>query len=117
MQNKIRLTVGGIEYMVLSDEDEAFVRRLGEDLDEKLEEIRRGNRRLSTTMVAIMAALDYSEQLAKSRAECGELRRRLENAERAGACERLNGEEARREIERLSEELCRLRQQESAGCP
>ena len=110
MANKIRLTVGGIEYMVVSQEDETFVRKIGDDLNRKLEEIKKQNNCLSTTMVAVLAALDYSEQLAKSREECRQLKQQLQNAMEDAACARLNGEEARREMGRLSDEICKLRE-------
>ena len=109
MANKIRLTVGGIEYMVMSEEDEIFVRRLGEDLNQKLDDIKQKNRCLSTTMVAVLAALDYSEQLAKSRQECEQLHLQLKHAVEDAVCARLNGQEACREIERLSREIRALR--------
>ncbi len=111
MANKIRLTVGGIEYMVMSDEDETFVRKIGDDLNHKLETIKAKNNCLSTTMVAVLAALDYSEQLAKSRIECDTLKQKLKAAIEDSACQRLNSEEARREIQRLSEELQKIRNQ------
>ena len=109
MANKIRLTVGGIEYMVVSQEDEAFVRKIGDDLNEKLDQIKKSNHFLSTTMVAVLAALDYSEQLAKSRRECEQLQLQLKSAVEDAACARLNGEEARREIERLSQVIQTLK--------
>lgn len=110
MANKIRLTVGGIEYMVVSQEDETFVRKIGDDLNHKLDTIKRQNSCLSTTMVAVLAALDYSEQLAKSREECEQLKLQLKNAVEDAACARLNGEEARREIQRLSDEIKKMRE-------
>ncbi len=109
MANKIRLTIGGIEYMVVSEEEETFVRKIGDDLNQKLEDIKKGNHFLSTTMVAVMAALDYSEQLAKSREECEQLKLQLKNAVEDAACARLNSEEARREIGRLSDEIRKMR--------
>ena len=105
MANRIRLTVGGLEYVVVSEEDETFVRRL----NQKLDDIKQKNRCLSTTMVAVLAALDYSEQLAKSRQECEQLHLQLKHAVEDAACARLNGQEAGREIGRLSQELQALR--------
>ncbi len=111
MANKIRLTVGGIEYMVVSEENEAFVRRLGDELNVKLDEIKGKNRFLSTTMVAVLAALDYSEQLAKSRLECEQLRQQLKQTVEEAVCARLNAQEAQKEIGRLSQELQMVRNQ------
>ena len=109
MANKIRLTVGGIEYMVVSDESEPFVRKIGEDLNAKLEEIKRQNGFLSTTMVAVLAALDYSEQLAKCKRETESLALELKTASEEAACARLDVEAARKEIDRLAGELAKLR--------
>ena len=111
MANKIRLTVGGIEYMVVSEENEALVRKVGEDLNAKLESMKGQSNFMSTTMTAVMAALDYGEQLEKSRRECEDLRRQVQQAEEAAACARMDAEEATREIRRLSDELVSLRQQ------
>ncbi len=110
MANKIRLTVGGIEYLVVSDEDETFVRKIGEDLNQKLDAIKRQNSCLSTTMVAVLAALDYSEQLAKTKRECEELSLQLKAAVEDAACARLDGEQARKEIDRLANEIVKAKQ-------
>ena len=109
MAKKIRLTVGGIEYMVVSEEDETFVRKIGDDLNHKLDTIKRQNGYLSTTMVAVLAALDYSEQLAKTKRECEELSLQLKAAVEEAACARLDGEEARKEIDRLAGEIAKLK--------
>ena len=110
MANKIRLTVGGIEYLVVSEEDETFVRKIGDDLNQKLDTIKRQNNCLSTTMVAVLAALDYSEQLAKTKRECESLSLALKAATEEAACARLDGEQARKEIDRLASELTKAKQ-------
>lgn len=107
MANKIRLTVGGIEYLVVSNEEETFVRKIGDDLNHKLDTIKKQNGCLSTTMVAVLAALDYSEQLAKTQRECDELALKLKAAEEEAACARLDSQQARKEIDRLAKELAR----------
>ena len=102
MANKIRLTVGGIEYLVVSEEEETFVRKIGDALNDKLDTIKRQNNCLSTTMVAVLAALDYSEQLEKTKRECESLSLQLKKAVEEAACARLDGEQARKEIDRLA---------------
>ena len=109
MANKIRLTVGGIEYLVVSQEEESFVRKIGEDLNQKLDDIKRQNSFLSTTMVAVLAALDYSEQLEKCKRERDALALEVKAASEEAACARLDCEQARKEIDRLAGELAKLR--------
>lgn len=43
MPNKIKLSVGGIEYMVVTDDDEARVRKIGARLNEQLDKVKKGN--------------------------------------------------------------------------
>lgn len=105
MANTIRLTVGGMEYKIVSDEDESYIRSIGDKLNAKLDGIKRENQYLSTTMVAVLAALDYCDDATKIRAENEQLRQQLKNAVEDAACARFEGEEARREIERLSHEM------------
>ena len=65
MSNKIKLSVGGIEYMVVTDDDEAHVRKIGAKLNEELDRTKKANPRLSTTMVAVLTALDMCDELDK----------------------------------------------------
>lgn len=111
MANKIRLTVGGIEYMVVSDDDEAYVRNIGDRLNQRLEVTRRKNPRLSTTMVAVLTALGFCEELDKAEREREQLKLQLKKAVEDSACTRFDSEEARREIERLSREINVLKKQ------
>ena len=66
MANKIRITVGGIDYVIASDDDETYVRKIGDELNAKLDGLARKNPYLSTTMVAILAALDYCDEAKKA---------------------------------------------------
>lgn len=109
MANKIRLNVGGIEYLVVSDDDEYTVRKIGDELNHRLELLKRKNPNLSTTMVAMLAALECCDELSKSNKECEQLKAQLKNAVEDAACARFEGEQAKGEIERLSAELTSLR--------
>ena len=74
MANKIRITVGGIDYVIASDDDETYVRKIGDELNAKLDGLARKNPYLSTTMVAILAALDYCDEAKKATVKCEEAR-------------------------------------------
>ncbi|MDD4699221.1 MAG: cell division protein ZapA, partial [Oscillospiraceae bacterium] len=68
MSNKIRLTVGGIEYTITSDDEESYVRKVGDQLNKRLDELSRHNPFLSTTMVAVLAALEFCDDSLKATA-------------------------------------------------
>ncbi|MEG1886997.1 MAG: cell division protein ZapA [Oscillospiraceae bacterium] len=113
MSNKIRLTVGGIEYTISSDDEETYVRKLGDELNAKLDRLSKHNPYLSTTMVAVVAALEFCDDAKKASTECDKVKIELKRAVEEAACARLEADEARREIERLSRENRTLRTQKS----
>ena len=78
MMNQIRLTVGGINYTVKSDESAEYLNELGDELELRLRRIVRRNPTMSTTMAAIMAALEASDEAKKARAELEQLKKQLE---------------------------------------
>ncbi len=77
MSNKIRLKIGGIEYSVTSDEDEAYIISLGAELERKMNSVMAKSPFLSTTMAAVMTALEALDESKKQQAENEQLR--LEN--------------------------------------
>ena len=114
MANKIRISVGGIDYIISSDDDETYVRKVGDELNVKLDTLARSNPYLSTTMVAILAALEYCDTAKKAVAKCEEARTDLKSTAEELACARLEIDGARREIERLNRENRQLRLNKSA---
>ena len=109
MANKIRLVVGGLEYCILADEDEAYVRSVGDELNRRLDQISRRHPYLSTTMVAVLAALDLCDENKKALSEADDLRMQMKGYMEEAACARLEADEARREIDRLNRENQSLR--------
>ena len=109
MQNKIKLVVGGIEYYITSDDEESYMRNIGSELNRRLDKISKKNPYLSTTMVAVFAALDFCDEAKKSQMELDDLRMQIKGYVEDSACARLEADEARREIERLGRENQNLR--------
>lgn len=77
MSNKIRLKIGGMEYSVTSDDDAAYIISLGAELEKKMNSVRAKSPFLSTTMAAVMTALEALDESKKQQAENEKLR--LEN--------------------------------------
>lgn len=77
MMNQIRLTVGGVKYTVKSDENAEYLNALGNELEDRLRRITKRNPTLSTTMVAIIAALEASDEAKKLRTSFLQLRKNM----------------------------------------
>ena len=77
MANKIRFTVGGITYSIMSEDNEAYIESLGRELDHKMDALAKKNPFLSTTMIAVLAAMDAADAAKKAELENTELRRQL----------------------------------------
>ena len=109
MANNFRITVGGIDYIIASDNDETYVRKIGDELNTKLDTLARANPYLSTTMVEVIAALEYCDSAKKATTQCEEVKANLKSTGEELACARLEIDSARREIERLNRENHQLR--------
>lgn len=107
--NKIKLTIGGINYYVSSNESEEYMQNLEQELNTKLSEISNANSTLSTTMAAVLAALDFADERNSVFREIENLKEELKKSNSDAAAARLEVEESRREIERLSRENRQLR--------
>ena len=105
MKNKVRLNVCGTDYYITSEDDESYIRSIGDDVDARMTQMMAGSDRVSTTMAAVLCALSYADECRKAQAAADGLRSQIrsyvEESERA----HLEAEEARREIERLRREL------------
>lgn len=79
MANNIRFTVGGITYSIMSEDSAEYIESLGRELDHKMDSLAKKNPFLSTTMIAVLAAMDAADAAKKAELENAELRRRLDD--------------------------------------
>ena len=79
MANNIRFIVGGITYSIMSEDSAEYIESLGRELDHKMDLLAKKNPFLSTTMVAVLAAMDAADAAKKAELENAELRRRLDD--------------------------------------
>ena len=100
MPNVVRLKIGGIEYSITADEDEAYIRGLGSELERRINKIQQRSPFLATTMAAIMSAMESLDDEKKALAENEKLRLEVKRLLEETACAKLDAEIARR---RLSE--------------
>jgi cell division protein ZapA len=72
---QINVNIFGSQYTLVSDDDDAFVRNIAQYLDNKMREIDRSQNMKSTARLAILAALNITEELFDER----EYRKKLLN--------------------------------------
>lgn len=100
MKNKITVTIGGRDYTMVAVEDEAYVRRCAELVDQQIKEVSAGGR-LSQADAAVLAAMNVADLYLKEQETSENLRRQVkENLEEANSL-KLELSEAKRQIFKL----------------
>ena len=110
-KNKVRLEICGSEYTVVSEEAEAYIREIGQQVDQDMRSLINSDGRVSTTMAAVLTALNNADLARKATATADNLRAQMKDYLDDNARARQDAENARREAERLRRELEELRRQ------
>ncbi len=109
MKSKVRLNICGTDYYITSDDDESYIRAIGDEVDTRMSEMMTENDRISTTMAAVLCALTYADEQHKATAAADSLRAQIKDYVQESSKARLEADEARREIEHLRRELQSIR--------
>lgn len=109
MKSKVRLNVCGMDYYITSEDEESYIRAIGDEVDRKMSDMMAGNTNVSTTMAAVISALSYADDAKKAQETADGLRAQIKDYVEETSRARLEADEAKREIERLRRELQGLR--------
>lgn len=90
MANIIRINVGGIPYSVSSEDDEQYMKSLANELEHKMDTLIKAKPFLSTTMAAVMTALDCLDNAKKTEEENAALRLEVTRLNEKLALDKLN---------------------------
>ena len=104
MANKVNLTIAGGNYSLVSDESVAYMNELGPELDSRMREMLKSPR-VSTTMAAILCALNCMDEAKKAESAADNLRAQMKSYLDDNARARMEADNARREVDRLRREL------------
>lgn len=107
-KNKVKLTVCGSEYSILTDDSVEYTAALGDELNEKITGILNDNAGVSVTQAAVLSALEYCDMYKKAEKSADNLRGQIKDYLEDSARARMEVEVARREVERLSREVQKL---------
>lgn len=107
--NKVKLTIMGTDYSVIAEDDVEYVQLLGKELDSKMDGVIKANGRLSTTQVAVLAALDYADESKKATATADRLREQIKDYLDDASTAKSKADVARHEMEKYKKEVEGLR--------
>ena len=100
MRNRIVVNIGGKDYTMVAAEDEGYVRRCAELVNQQLQEVLREGR-LSQADGAVLAAMNVADMLLKEQEASENLRRQVKDSVEEAAQLKNELSEARREIFKL----------------
>ncbi len=109
MNNSVRLNVCGTDYFITSEDDESYIRSIGDEVNTRMTDMINNNQRVSTTMAAVLCALSYCDECRKANDAAAGLRSQIKDYLEDSQRSRLEADEAKREVERLRRELQGLR--------
>lgn len=73
MANKLTVKLDGREYTIVSEESREYMLEISDIVNKKLTDIKIQNSKLSTSMAALLVALNMADDLKKSEAKASEL--------------------------------------------
>jgi cell division protein ZapA len=83
MKTPVAVQIAGQRFVLRGDQDERAMREMAAYLDGRMKEIQKQTRAADTQSLAVLAALQITEELFKERRDLAELKRRLRDKGRA----------------------------------
>lgn len=107
--NRLKANICGTSYTLVSEESLSYMRDLVAQVDADMAQIITDDRRMSTTMAAVLTAVQNADKATKESRAADELRLQLKRL--VDECEHLKDQlaDARAEVSRLSKEAVQLR--------
>ncbi len=106
-RNTTVVRINNAEYRIVSDADEEYVRHVAFHVDKKMRDLIVRDKRLSTSMAAVLTAVNCADEYMQSQDDNEKLRSQLlKYAEEAGA--------SKLSLDKLNAEVTRLRAENQA---
>ena len=117
-RNKVKLSIAGAEYSVITEDDVKYVAELGKDVDRAIAKTMKENPRISVTQAAVLTTLNYADEYKKASTTADHLREQIKDylddassAKSKADFARHEAEKAKRELENANLEIDRLKAQ------
>lgn len=78
--DKVKTTViiGGKEYTIAGVESAEYIHRVALCVNQKMDELKRGNEQLNNTLLAVLTAINIADDYIKTKDELAELKKQAE---------------------------------------
>lgn len=80
-KNKVNVRIAGKDYTLVGTESDEYIQKVGLYIDKKMNEIMKANSRLSTSMVAVLTAINVADDFFKAYESESALRKELKKAQ------------------------------------
>jgi len=81
MMNKVTVRIFGKDYPLRSEDSREYIQRLALYVDDKMRETMEKNDKLSNSMIAVLTALNISDEYHKMKSEYEEMKKRFDDPE------------------------------------
>ncbi len=104
MNNKVKLTICGVNYFINTDESVEYTENLGKKIDERMAQILKGGSLITMTQAAVLVALETADELAKSEGNVENFRSQIKDYLEDAAKAKSERDYYKRELERYKTE-------------
>lgn len=80
-KNKVELRIAGKDYTIVGTEPEEYIQRVGHYIDRKMSEIMRASNKLSTSMAAVLTAINVGDDFVRCHENELSLKKELKKAQ------------------------------------
>ncbi len=80
-KNKVDVRIAGKDYTLVGTESDEYIQKVGLYIDKKMNEILKANSRLSTSMAAVLTAVNVADDYFKAHDNESGLKRELKKAQ------------------------------------
>ena len=113
-KRRVRLTICGVDYVLLCGKDEEYMNALGAQLHDDMTRTLRENGRISATQAAVLCALGAMDEAREAQTTAENLRARIQDYLEDAAQMKKEAELSRHEAERLQREVSELKRGKGA---
>lgn len=80
-RNKVELRIAGKDYIIVGTEPEEYIQKVGHYIDRKMSEVMKSSSNLSTSMAAVLTAINIGDDFLKTHESETNLRKELKKAQ------------------------------------
>lgn len=100
-KSKVRITVCGCDFYIVTDDAPAVIERLGAELNDRMTAVMDASKSVSMTQAAVLCALEYEQAAGNAVREADALRARIKGYLDDAAKAKTERDAVRRELDRL----------------